>query len=638
MGRKVAKTGRTRGRSPQASLGAIVVSPSTPESRRARLARLLRSRPAVRKPGVSFAELLDLYRSAFPDDLATHDSLTSALGALLHDGTVVRSGRKRGRTYYAAAPDGRVRRPSERERSTLAAAVVEIVRAHYRAERRPISTAGVRNALKTRGLWPDRYARLATLLHALAKAPARESGTDPVPRPALKVAPARRTAGRVAAFWIPVEAPDQPALEPPDRAEALRRAVAIATEQLGRPVTKTELRWWLDTQPPSSMLGLALGDGPLGPAIKNTLDHDRRHEGDTGRLHDITGALTVNGGAPVRRRLGPPTPNDVSASALEDAVSVVRARSESTALQRFEGWRKTAVQSIPGRKVLDRIASDRRSLVLHALRVYAGLSENELVDAMARMRSTHTVASRWLDEASISYAARYTRREQLAQAIADLSAVERLLDDRRSSSRIEARIGQLRFVGQTALVPPRTMREFARRTVDAGEIDATRPRTLYTSARRVPNPGRPARPAIDELALIDRLDAVVAVVEAANAPRGRALVSVAHDVIGHALRDAAYLSDRLDDVAPGDHEIRSALVIALGLLGELPDIGLAVPNRRNALESRAYVLAALLATLDAGQAESQLAEAADWVRGAAGQILEKALAKARRGMLVSLLE
>lgn len=302
-------------------------------SRRAKLARLIAEPGVNRKGGISFAELLAKYQSAFPDDAATHDSLTSAVGALLHEGAVVRAGKRGRRILYAV---GRARANGGKRlvrRSELAAAAVAIVESFYRSERCPISTREIRSALKEQGLWPDRFAGLPAMLRALRSAPGRGRSFEPVTRPALKLAPTLTATGRTAAFWIPVWAPDQCAMRPPDRGEALRRAVDLAGAEVGRPVSKRELEWWLDTQPAGSILRAGLAGAGLGPTIKNTVDRDRPHPSLAGRLHRVAGPLTISDRRSPRYTVGPPAPNDIATCTFEDAVDALRPARELATLE-----------------------------------------------------------------------------------------------------------------------------------------------------------------------------------------------------------------------------------------------------------------------------------------------------------------
>jgi hypothetical protein len=90
---------------------------------------------------------------------------------------------------------------------------VEIVESHYRSERCPISTASIRVGLKEEGLWPDRFGGLSAMLRALRTAPRRGQSIKQVTRPSLKLAPTRTATSRTVAFWIPIWAPDQCALD-----------------------------------------------------------------------------------------------------------------------------------------------------------------------------------------------------------------------------------------------------------------------------------------------------------------------------------------------------------------------------------------------------------------------------------------
>ena len=603
-------------------------------SRRVRLARLIAEPSVSGKDGISFAELLAKYQSAFPDDAATHDSLTSAVGALLRDGALVRAGKRGRRTLYAVGRARANRGKRSVRRSKLAAATVATVESHYRSEGCPISTGEIRSALKEQGLWPDRYAGLPAMLRALLSAPGRGRSFERVTRPALKLAPTRTVTGRTVAFWIPVWAPDQCALRPPDRGEALRRAVDLAGAEVGRPVSKRELEWWLDTQPAGSILRAALAGAGLGPTIKNTVDRDRPHPSPSGRLHRVAGPLTISGGRPPRYTVGPPTPNDRAACTFEDAVDVVRPARELATLGALEalGHGYTG-------ETLGHVAADRRMLALHALGAYANLrATTEVSEALQAMRSRCAVLSRWVEEAPLSYSARYARREQLARVHDDLVALEQLIIASRRRRLHAAPAGTLRFAGGAALIATRPIREFTARAIASGEIPAARPNFVYAAARRFRNPNPTRKKAAEERSCLDRVDALVEAFRQSCAQRAWRYVSLASTILGPVLRDAEYVRRRLTEVDEADRSLRPVLLVALGLLGGLPEVDDAAGDCRSVPNARAFVLASALTDLDPGSLEGRLDAAGNSFRGPARVVVNHALRRLERGAFMTLLE
>ena len=603
----------------------------SPSSRRARLARLLHAEPRARTDGLTFAEIVERYREAHPEDRAATENLKSAVGALIHDAMLVRTGVRRRRTVYAYRGRGGPSLSEERL-AALRDAIVEVVEVHSRVEGTPMATGAVREALKSRGLWPDRFGRLSLLLTGL-------TGTR-YGAPRLQSIVSRTANGRTARFWLSNRAPTQSAPAPATRAEALRRAVGAAADQLGRPVSKREIGWWLDAQPAGSPLRAALDGTALARVLKNATDHDALHAGTPGHVHAVEGPLTCYGGAPTRYLLRPPTSDEVTACRIEDALLAVRPAEELAAVARLEGL-ADARRSAP----LLALARARRALVVAALRRYADpdgvVGHRAVRRGLMRERAAIATLARFVADSSAAYGARYSRDAHVEALRAELDAAWEPLA---TSSRDEA--AQPRFVGRAALVSARDVRDFATRAVTSGEAPAGRPHALYASARRFPVDrvtigSPPARRGADELAQLDRPDAILGVFSRVTGPATRRLIESANAVLGLVLRDAAFLRTLLDEISPADRDaraIRRALVVSLALLGDCPSLRRAVPEPSDSRGTAAYVVAVVAGELELERVYECVRSADARATGRARGITARALSALRGGRLLTAIE
>jgi hypothetical protein len=601
------------------------------DSRRARLSRVIAEWQRQGQTRFSFAELLARYAAAYPGDRATHDSLTSAVSALVHAGELTREPGAGRRLLYVP------RRPSNvgGDDATLAHNVVDIVESHYEARHSPIPTAAISAELKRRSLWPDRFARLSRLLQRLAGEADTEADALGLSLPAIQRADARTLIGEAVAFWVPVGVPAQCATAPSSSADALRRAVAAAAPSLGRPVSKRELRWWLDAQPVWSPLREMLEPSRVGPHLQHTGDRDAAYLPSPGRLQVVDGPLTCHGGPPRRYLHRSPSSQELAACQLEDAVLTIRPATELAGIEKLESYARTLRSPILGE-----VMRVRRHLVAHALRAYAG---GDIRASGRCVGSSFDALEHWIDQSSLSYAARYSRRRQVAEAREELTAALRVV----AGSELVLRRGRTkrspapgapatRYVGQAGLVSVTAVRDFAVRAARAADLDAPRPELTYARARRFPNPASATQPGTDSLALLDRADAVLAVFGAAQAGRAMALLVSAQLVLGEVLRDTGFLQEQLGRARAG--HVRRPLALASALLGECPDLKLVAPDAGDAENVRAYILAALVSDVEADRVYDRVLECARRSRGTARAVTRRALKALESGRLLSIVE
>jgi hypothetical protein len=277
-------------------------------------------------------------------------------------------------------------------------------------------------------------------------------------------------------------------------------------------------------------------------------------------------------------------------------------------------------------------------VALHAVGVYANLrATTDISEALRAMRSRYAVLSRWVEDAPLSYSARYARREQIARIHNDLIALEQLITESRQRRLRVTRAEGLRFVGRTALIAVRPIRELTARAIANGELAAARPNFVYAAARRFANPDPTRKTGSEERSRLDRVDALLDTFRQSVAHRAWRYLSLADTILGPVLRDANYVRDRLAEVDEADRSLRPALLVALGLLGEQVEVDTQV-DARSVPNARAFVLASALAELDPGSLERQLHAARSSFRGPARVVINLALRRLERGAFLTLLE
>ena len=196
----------------------------------------------------------------------------------------------------------------------------------------------------------------------------------------------------------------------------------------------------------------------------------------------------------------------------------------------------------------------------------------------------------------------------------------------------------LRFVGGSALIAARPIREFTAHAIANGEITAARPNFVYASARRFPNAHPPNRLAADERARLDRIDVLLEAFRHSRASRAQQYLSLADAVLGPVLRDAQYLRHCLAELGSSDQSLRSAFLVALGLLGDADAVGAAAENSRSMPNARAFVLASALAILDPARLSAHLDSAIGSFPGPARTVVLDALTRLERGAFLTIIE
>jgi hypothetical protein len=156
---------------------------------------------------------------------------------------------------------------------------------------------------------------------------------------------------------------------------------------------------------------------------------------------------------------------------------------------------------------------------------------------------------------------------------------------------------------------------------------------LIAQARRIRGPltgGNSAQAPSDPLSILDRVDAMHALVTSCGLPRLDALVGGAVGVLGHVLRDGTCLLDWLLRTPPGEPMVRSALVTALGLLGVPAPMAVAWPDPSDPDQAEAYF--GSLALLPVAECDGRrVMEGELYARGAAVALTEVAVVRMESG-------
>jgi hypothetical protein len=126
-----------------------------------------------------------------------------------------------------------------------------------------------------------------------------------------------------------------------------------------------------------------------------------------------------------------------------------------------------------------------------------------------------------------------------------------------------------------------------------------------------------------ELAVLDRVEALLAVWELFRVPRATALLSAGAQALGEVFRDSSWVRHLLETTREGEAYTRRALVVALGLLGSPPVFESAVPDRSDADDAAVWALSVLLGNwkIALGVLDTEISSA----RGEAERVLDTAV-------------
>jgi hypothetical protein len=362
----------------------------------------------------------------------------------------------------------------------------------------------------------------------------------------------RGCTGRPRRYWAPAEEVGlaEPGLPTASASEAVRHACRAAVTALGRPVSGSELRLYVDALPTRDPLKLALTAGGARTSLTEYLRRAERGRDRTG-IRLCRSHLTVRGGAPARFWLGreEDAPAGASSCILDDCVLAYRLERERAGID----WLKRFAASAAG--TVDRLASAREALLAQISR--------ELEQAVGDVTAAAQLAQRADDQLLDWDRARVRRGDRMAR---DLRA-RRLARARAVAAATDPRLSGVPGadyprVGVSGAVLMDSLAPLAAVYVDL----EGRPSALAVAlehCRRFPNPqldgalrfggqqgsDRPAERAA--LAVVDRAEAVLALVDAHGDAWTRAIVRRGYAVLGETLRDPALIEVLLDQARSG---------------------------------------------------------------------------------------
>lgn len=283
--------------------------------------------------GAEVAQLREAFEQATGSKAPS--SFTSEVHSLKKRGLLEVVGGRASHTLLAPAgfePDQTQRADDE------ALLVLEALRSVYRRLRRPVSTREVEDELERLELplAPDNANTVRQHLHTLCRETRR--GPKAARKPKARKIDVDGPSGQPTSHWLPAAAEPRSEATPGARskAAAIRLVVGRVQEALGRPATRTEIRWWIDGPGRQTDVSRTLSARYAGRRLSDTWRWDRKADGEAGRLHPVSTPLTCHGGPPVRWSLGPPSLDDAALAHLEDLVAALRPADESESIRRLE--------------------------------------------------------------------------------------------------------------------------------------------------------------------------------------------------------------------------------------------------------------------------------------------------------------
>lgn len=547
-------------------------------------------------------------------------SFTSEIHSLARRGVLERTGGRAGHTLYAPVGSGLAGRESNQDDALL---VLRALESAYERTGRAVSTAEVSAELRRLGLRLSSNHVNAVKKRLETLSLQRTRGAPTMRRPQVIRINAESTTGQPSAHWIPADVIGQVAVAPRSRADALRRAVFCASLELFRPVSRRELRWWLSTPAAEQTLRGLIASRNFSGDLGRLARHDAAYEWNVGRVHTVRTEFTCHGGGDPRYLLGPPAPIDVALCRIEDALLLLRPADELHAIQ-----------------VVRRRAQNTRSDVLAVLAeiredLLVSLVHSLLEDFPDRRHLIHRAwlvsggLRRWIEQAErLTHNQRDGRLRALGNRDYQLSALAKLADKPRPGLKPRC----LR-IGQAAAVDYTEIRPLVECAADRIGVSRRSAHVLIQATRRVPlrkpRQNRFGRANEQPLARLDRVDVLSGLWDLFTVPRAHSLLLGAQLALGYVLRDAQLLESLLRQLPGHASYERRTLVVALGLLGEVPSYAEAGLDPSAADDAAAWALAAILAR--GFDAKEVLAAEKRSLAGPARQVIDEALMRVSVG-------
>jgi hypothetical protein len=445
--------------------------------------------------------------------------------------------------------------------------------------------------------------------------------------------------GATMIYWRVVGA-ETPVPRTRGETETLRQLLASAEAAIGRPVSRPELLWYMQhvlangTEDERALCS-ALPTPDLDRVLSMTVQQVERKGIPAGRTNIRRFDPLALQAGPHRTRFSLTAADTVRSPVceVEHAADVMNASAESEALAAFR------------RQVADETRGTRTSLGSDVL----ALREDAVCAIMSRLLP---YTSAVIDHATSTAMASAADMLQWLKAppvllgtdgkpniSARLWTAVRRLDDLRglnallASARRGATAEAIRVLGDAAVLTPAEARTLVEQiAVPVNPLLPKERLTYLAAARRVVPTGYTDRRGY---AGLDRVDALLVACRADEQPRAQTLVESAHRLLGHVLRDGPRLEALLAAHPYAEPADRRAVVVACALIGHVVPVEVAVPDPRELLDTRAYLLACALG--DPAGAVQRIAKADRRAAGAAREVTDTALARAEGGLLLAVI-
>lgn len=408
------------------------------------------------------------------------------------------------------------------------------------------------------------------------------------------------------------------------RAEALREAVELAEDALGRPVSRAELSWWCRAHPDNAAAAATKWGRGRRP-FRDTTRRDAFFPGRIGRMRTIANDMTCSGGAPLRYGLWRSTSPLVGelSTVLEDLCSTLSPAAELDGVAELESWHRHTRSDLVATMMRLRQDALTRATVERLSRWVASITDDHdrarmlvaptahtaIADALDISANAITVMRRWVGSVPATPEERTRVRQVLDERERNIDALRPLIAPWWTAhlAHLAAAAHAARpvpetmvavdahgvrrcatMIGESSLVPIAWLRPFCDHLAQAGGYDAVKYRYNFTKPMRryraLVNPATTTPPTTSPRPLyrraqsqpghLDRVDALTRAFRINGVPRARMLVDGAARILGYVIRDVA-LTAMLQQECRDTGEQR-LLLIAMGLLGDLDGVVAAV--------------------------------------------------------------
>jgi hypothetical protein len=635
-----------------------------PGGTRDRIANTLRDETARCGHALRMCEL----RDRLPEDLARRGvDMCHALNKLVQQGVVVVVSGRRSMRQYRHRDQPAPAAPNQDIALAVYWVLCDLVATHGR----PMTTREVSTACRAKGV-----RRTAAGYHPYLVSLSRSSHVRFEGAPAAPMVtrfPKHTLAGKLTYLWAPVDAvfPDTSWCDSPtpplhNANERLRQAVAAVERETGRPVRRRDISWWWRANRLSDPVASGFDMIELSRRLQLLLGNFRTRT-PTRKTPPVAtpwmliryrtpftgvGSTAAWFHTPGLNEEGLPVA--LLGCALEDACAFYRIGDEVESLRQLEvhagGMGSQAEVSL-----LTHLAHTRRALLARVLRQTIGPDSTH--DETVIASCAHALERRDAWHVRLRETAELRQKDGELAAGVHMFALE-LNGLRNALAEVRELLGVTPSEGQRGAVNTQVARDI-KAIGDTGSAVASeiyplalsaaeqtgvpainRTRNVLSAVRRMPGGGAMAvgprfeRRAAYENVQLDRVDAVVACVEAVGASRTSAIVHPARALLGHVLRDADLLIELL--AAEEDKGSRRNLVVALSLLGRLvhPEALVRDVDKWEDADVAAMIVATTLAV--PGDALSALESLREHLPTSHSEIFDEAITRCGAGNLLSL--